>query len=361
MNKKDRMQQLVKLYYKFRIPLTSKNSWKRAWRQRREAFLTDKEILKENISNFKKRYKNDGYRKELYKKKYLDFLLCFFLFCCSADEYFQYDFMNKGWRWRNHHITIERRHFIDSMMNEKKELQIIANKARFNDYFSSYIHRKWCDIKSVDETEFIDIFSKTERIIIKPRGMYGGLGIETRTVSDSTLKEVHKKYSHGKPNYVIEEYLNQKGLLHKINPASLNSIRITTLRTKHGVKIIDGFFRCGCGDSIVDNFSSGGIIFPLNVATGELFEGHSAEQLHISVHPLSGIQIKDLKLPDWELIKSDVPKAHELCPESIRLVGWDVVVIDGKVILIEGNSKPGYTTLYDPHNKLWQKVKHSFD
>lgn len=351
---------LVKLYYAAVLPLTPANSWKKSWRTKRKDILTNKVFFNNNIKTFRTRYKKEKHDISRYKKYLLDYILCYFLFCLTADEYFQYEFMTKGLMWRNHHITIERRKFIDSMINNPSKTGVLANKAEFNHFYEEYMGRKWCDIKSVSEKEFIKLFSNSSRIIIKPRGYYGGIGVKAYDLNGTEVRKIYNKYFGRKGDFIAEEYLFQEGILHDINPDSLNSIRVTTLRNGSEVEVIDGFFRCGCGDAVVDNFSSGGIIFPYNVKTGEVYTGHSRDNICISEHPLSKIKIKGMVLPDYELIKVEAEKVHKSAPEGLDLVGWDICVIDGKVVLIEGNSLPGYTTLYDPDNKLWQKFKYRF-
>ena len=357
------IQNGISTYYKCIIPLTPKDSWKRAWRERRRDFIIDENNLKDNLERFRERYETEGLDPLAFKKFKNDYIRCFLLFCLSADEYFQYDFMNKGWSWRNHHVTIERRHFIDSLLNNRAERGVLSNKVKFNRTFRPYINRKWCYINKVPEEKFLSKFTGVDRLIIKPRARYGGIGIEAYDIKgnpENKLKAIYKEYFEREGNYIAEEYLNQDGILHDINPSSLNSIRVTTLMGRSGPEVIDGFFRCGCGDAVVDNFSSGGIIFPVDIRNGILYEGHSATELKISVHPLSHIQVKGLRLPKWKDICRAVCDAHRLCPEGIYLVGWDVAICKGKVTLIEGNSTPGYTSLYDPHNNLWKKFKDIF-
>lgn len=338
--------------------MTPPGNWKKEWRQQRLMFITDKEKLSSNRIKFRKRYKSEGRDMSEYKHFRRDYLRCYILFCLTADEYFQYDFFNKGWIWRNHHITIERREFIDSRLNDSNAIKVLANKSEFNNYYKDYIYRAWCDMTEVSEEEFINTFLDCERIIIKPCGKFGGKGIEAYNTDRETLAKVYK--DKHKKKYIVEEYLNQTGVFHDINPESLNSIRITSVRQNGNVEIVDGFFRCGCGNVVVDNFSSGGLIFPYDVKTGRLYCGHSKHDSEVLVHPHTGIEVADLIIPEYERIIEIIKEVHMMSPEGISLVGWDVCLIDDKVILIEGNSKPGYTVLYDPKNNLWKKMKKHF-
>lgn len=349
------LQKIIKIYFFIIILLTPSWSWKKSWRERRRDYVTNTENLVDNRKQFKKRYKAEGHSWSEYNHYRRDYLMCFVFFSLSADEYFQYDFMNKGWLWRNHHVTIERRKFIYSRINDRTQTSVLANKSSFNNYYKDYIHRAWCELKTLSEEEFIETFQHCERVIIKPRGSYGGKGIEVHTADAESLLQLYRKKS--KKNYVVEEYLNQQGILHDINPDSLNSIRITSIRNNDKVEIIDGFFRCGCGTAIVDNFSSGGLIFPFDVKSGKVYFGHSKTASKVAVHPQSGIEVAGMILPAYDQIVATIQKVHMMAPEGINLVGWDVCVIDEKVVLIEGNSTPGYTTLYDPKNNLWKRIR----
>lgn len=342
------------------VPLTPSKSWKKAWRIQRMAFLTDKKAFDANLKRFRERYKQEGYDAGKYKKNRNDFILCYILFCVTADEYFQYEWESKGWAWRNHHVTIERRNYIDSVINDEKLIELLANKAEFNEFYSEYVGRKWCDLKLTAPEDFEEMFSGCERIIIKPRGRFGGVDIEAYEVDKTDLKELHSRYLAKKGNYIAEEYLHQKGILHDINPESLNTIRITTLRNGSTIEILDGYYRCGCGSAVIDNFSSGGIIFPINIKTGKIYEGHSKDNIGVSKHPITGITVEGMEIPDWTFIIDEIKNVHKMAPTGLDLIGWDTCVIAGRLILIEGNSKPGYTTLYDSNNNLWQKFKRRF-
>jgi len=354
------IQNTIKLYYHIMIPLTPSGSWKKAWRTCRKIFLCDKEMLDRNLKRFRKRYKAGKHDMRSYRRTLIDFLLCYILFCVTADEYFQYEWMSKGWLWRNHHVTIERRNYIDLVINDTDKTELLANKVEFNKFYDRYIGRKWCDLKAATAEEFEDLFSDNKRIIIKPRGRFGGVDIEAYDIDKTDLKKLHSIYLEKKGNYIAEEFLYQTGILHDINPDSLNTIRVTTLRDGNRIEILDGYYRCGCGSAVIDNFSGGGIIFPINIKNGKIYEGHSKSNIGIAKHPITGINVKGTAVPDWEFIIDSIKNVHRMTPKGIDLVGWDTCIINGKLILIEGNSKPGYTTLYDPKNKLWQKFKRRF-
>jgi hypothetical protein len=102
------------------------------------------------------------------------------------------------------------------------------------------------------------------------------------------------------------------------------------------------------------------LIFPYDVKTGKLYCGHGKVGTEVLVHPYSGIEVAGLDIPEYDKIVETIRDVHMQAPEGITLAGWDVCVIDDKVILIEGNSKPGYTVLYDPKNNLWKKIRKYF-
>jgi glutathione synthase/RimK-type ligase-like ATP-grasp enzyme len=56
-------------------------------------------------------------------------------------------------------------------------------------------------------------------------------------------------------------------------------------------------------------------------------------------HPDTGAQIEGRKLPLWEEVKELALTAHRLFDDRV-VIGWDIAMLDGGPILIEGNGNP---------------------
>lgn len=141
---------------------------------------------------------------------------------------------------------------------------------------------------------------------------------------------------------LLEEYFVQNTLISMLNPDTVNTIRVITMRDDSGeVNIPFANIRIGRKGMCVDNFCSGGMTAGINTENGVVitpaFDGKLSEYTQ---HPDTGTPILGFQIPFWESVLDTVIKAADRI-SGCRYVGWDVVINrDGKICLIEGNSNP---------------------
>ena len=96
--------------------------------------------------------------------------------------------------------------------------------------------------------------------------------------------------------------------------------------------------KIGCGNSIVDNAGSGGMLTTVDNKTGTVITDACNENaVTFITHPDTGFKFKGFKIPRYnELIKLAKEVALQL-PE-VPLIGWDFALSENKGWqLIEGN------------------------
>lgn len=121
---------------------------------------------------------------------------------------------------------------------------------------------------------FLDFFFNevnVDRIFCKPiDGMMGQsvFILEKKSYSeieDSLIKSVFAQ------KFIFQELIPQHKALNKINPYSVNSLRIISYKNKEKkVEILTGVLRVGANKAIVDNTHAGGILTSLNIENGKL-------------------------------------------------------------------------------------------
>ena len=98
--------------------------------------------------------------------------------------------------------------------------------------------------------------------------------------------------------------------------------------------------------SPTDNYSRGGVISLVDLETGVLGPAYSdhgrREPVWYRDHPDTGARIEGLELPEWD---GFVNGLLELCREMsyIPYVGWDIVLTEGGITVVEGNNYPDVT------------------
>ena len=144
----------------------------------------------------------------------------------------------------------------------------------------------------------------------------------------------------GNDHWIIQHSIkNQAEAYSRFHPHSINTTRIVTVQHNGDIEVLCAFFRMGVNGRHADNWSSGGIIVGIDIDKG-IFEkwgffkpGNGTKS---SYHPNSKLEFEGYELPDWKEMVQYVKKAHSLF-YGIHPIGWDVVVTDDGITLIEGN------------------------
>lgn len=228
-----------------------------------------------------------------------------------------------------------------NQLNDQKSIHFLENKAEFNEFFEQYIHRDWIVSLNADAEEIKKFIVAHKYVIVKPIDAMEGHGIYK--LNRDNIADIDAECAKlSKQNFIIEEILQQHHSM-VLGNKSVNTIRVHTLIDKTGkAQILSCVLRAGVGDSVVDNYCSGGVIYPLNAEYG-IVDGSGVSRAgsgHIK-HPQTEIIMIGFKVPNWEVLTTELKKAAEKIPE-IRLIGWDVAITENGIALIEGNHNPDY-------------------
>lgn len=286
-----------------------------------------------------------------------DYWLCWIFLGAEPDDYFDFEFFKKGWRWRNHHITRQRLNYFVPIFNDSECKYILTDKSEFCKRWNDYVKRKWCVPQDVTYEEFEALFQNVDRIVVKPLALFGGKGIKIMDINSSNLKNTYDMLHHSEDRTIVEEYVYQKGFLHDVYPNALNPLRVCTLRIAEKCEVCYAFFTVGCKGNVISNDCSGGISYSIDTKTGKLGAGQGFSSNNHRKHPDTGVQVTGEYVPDWEKIKKFACEAHMVAPEGIRIIGWDVCWNNGELSLIEGNYGPAFPELPNRKENQWKKMQ----
>ena len=136
----------------------------------------------------------------------------------------------------------------------------------------------------------------------------------------------------------LEECITQHPLM-SFNNTSVNTIRVySVLDKQRKAHILKAVLRAGVGDSVVDNFHSGGVIYPVNIEYG-FIEASGVRRLdrkQVSIHPGTNIIMLGFAIPHWNQLIETVKLMAESLPQ-VRYIGWDMVITPEGVDMIEAN------------------------
>ena len=241
-----------------------------------------------------------------------------------------------------------------------EELALIANKELFNAYFRGFVRRDWLWLPDASPGDVQDFMRRHDRFLIKGNLTTQGSGIrmaESAGIDAASFCREHR----GEP-LLLEELIRQHPEMRALNPDSVNTIRVTTAHYKGRTALIGGALRCGGAGAIVDNFSSGGVAYPLDMETGVVTApGRDHDGLAYDHHPTTGATVPGFHVPFWDEIVQSVRTAAEMVPR-VGYIGWDIAVTDNGPEFVEGNvDVPGPTLIQldkpDAYGRLTRFLK----
>lgn len=204
----------------------------------------------------------------------------------------------------------------------------------------------------VEISKISNYLKNTGDLVIKPSGGGGGTDIvflsfkESNWIYDGQLKtekECENILLNLKKTLVYNKAI-QSGFASKVNPDTLNTIRILTMidPENNEVFIASAIFRCGTERSNgVDNWSRGGLSAKIDIDSGKMNKAvsfpYNGNLKWYNKHPNSQFKIEGFIIPQWEKIKQEileVSKQHFYIP----YIGWDVVPDGEDYFILEANS-----------------------
>lgn len=232
-----------------------------------------------------------------------------------------------------------------SKLNDAGKTHFFECKSEFNKYFDEFIRRGWLDCRTASADQIASFLSQYQVVIVKPND--GEAGMSVQKIDSYQVDVAACAQSLAGKNMVMEECVVLHPAL-RFGSKSVNTIRVATMVDREGNgHILKASFRCGIGDTVVDNWSAGGVAYPVNIEYGHIESyGFQTDQMEVPVyvHPGTETFMPGQEIPFWEDVKTMVLKACRVIP-SVRYVGWDVAVTSNGPLLIEGNPGPGFATL----------------
>ncbi len=146
----------------------------------------------------------------------------------------------------------------------------------------------------------------------------------------------------GNEPLLFEEKVEQTEQFRRINPNSLNTLRVMSSLYPDGeVDVFRVFIKFGRHDSCVSNRGDGeNIAATVDINTGTLinpghFKGFRNIQ-PVTEHPDSREQIEGIQIKEWKRLIDQVKDFHKRIG-FLKVLGWDIAVTDKGALVIEMN------------------------
>ncbi|HNS31352.1 MAG TPA: sugar-transfer associated ATP-grasp domain-containing protein [bacterium] len=293
--------------------------------------------LNEQLKEFNKRISLYGGGR--YLACWADLICSGLRFGASPADYFNYEFNRKSNYEKNRFTTYRRSQRLIKTYNDPGAIDKVLDKRISNRIFAEFISRRWIDTGNCTFEDFRSFVIRHGEVIIKPARGGAGKGICKYSSMDRSGME--QKFSEIKGS-LVEEVINQHGLMKSLNPSSVNGVRIVTFFDGKRAHIIVCYLKMGASDNIIDNTDAGGLFAKVDIETGIVFTSCINKYLQrCFIHPVSGVQVTGLRVPHWPLLLDTVQKAAMLVP-CLKYLGWDFAIMERGVEFIEANHDPSH-------------------
>lgn len=199
------------------------------------------------------------------------------------------------------------------------------------------------DHHPISAAEAVERCSNLKEAIIKP-SLGGTWGEGVRLVQsangvvtnmNTSVKALFDSY---KQSFIVQERLEQHPDMGKLNPTSLNTIRVMSYRRGDEIIILYAVIRIGRNGQVIDNETAGGIKADIDLSTGKIKGvafGNAKEKLMPKTDV--GTVLDGFQIPCFNEIIDMVKAMHYQLP-YFNMVGWDMSIDkDGKPALVEWN------------------------
>lgn len=282
-------------------------------------------------------------------------------------EVFAYDLLTKSQDLAASYISHMDRLNYTRHLNKSEDEHFLSNKYETYCLLRDFYGREIIyvpDLSGMDD--FCQFVSAHHEFVIKPVGLASSIGVRkcdlqsfhndpwkalTAILQESESIRSHYKWSSGK-GVLVEEIIKQDDSLARLHPASVNNIRITTVKLGKDVHILYPVLRIGKGRRFICSCSTGSINTGINVKSGVTeTDGFDMETHHYIRHPDLEYSIQGIQIPKWdELVELVVMLALRF--ENLNYIGWDVTLSDqGKWVVIEANENGAFDIMQLAYRK----------
>lgn len=256
------------------------------------------------------------------------------LFEFTITDYFELTLFNKSLGERTQYLSYKKARKFAEKVDSCENLRKYESKTAAYKELANFVARDQLMSENCTFQDFSAFFIKHGKGLYKPDALDCGRGIE---VWDSEKEDLQTMYnSFIESPSIIDQLIIQHKKMRELCSKSVNTVRVFTLRNKGEIIVIGAALRMGNGTSVVDNYSAGGLVGAVDLATGRIIaDAEDANGKRYAVHPYSGVRIIGFEIPNWEQVIAFTKE----CAKGFTLnyAAWDIAIQDDGCALIEVN------------------------
>lgn len=255
-------------------------------------------------------------------------------------DYHEFEFYLLNAKERATVLTRPRGNNLVQMFNPIPYRDRFEDKAKFNTIFADHIGREWLDLRVAGPEELAAFTARHAEFMAKPVIGVVGKGIDKlRSAEHPDAVALHAQLV-ANHQLLVEEVVKQHPDLDRLEPNSLNCLRIITFLKPSGeVVVLQRVLKMGTG-AVIDNFTTGGVYTTLDEQGRGQFGAFGKQGEIVFEHPHTHVRIDGFQVPLWEQVGPFVERIARVVPE-IPYVGWDIGISPTGPVVIEGNYNSG--------------------
>lgn len=276
-------------------------------------------------------------------KLILEIIWNWFRYGCSDEDFLTFEFYRKNSREKRRWLTSAKNNrYLYKTVYDDFARQCFDHKEYFDKQFKTLMKHDFLILKEATEEEIRIFLQKYKEVIIKPAGGACGVGIFKINASDKeAIENLLNRIKNGE-NLIMEQLIVQHKDMAKVNPSSVNTIRVITMIDRQGeVHIINTLAKFGGSSACISNTMGGGCCCHIDKETGIL--DRPGKDIHGGSHfrhPVTGVIIPGYQIPNWQGVCDYAKTLAKVVPTG-RYIGWDIVILPNGYDVIEGNLHPG--------------------
>ena len=276
-------------------------------------------------------------------KLFLEVVYSWFRYGASDEDFLTMEFYRKNSREKKRWLTSRKNNrYLYRTVYDNLARDTFDNKELFDKTFRNYLKHDFLIVSESSDVEVVAFVKKYGTVIVKPAGGACGVGVfKLSSTDESGIAEVISRVTNGE-KLIMEEVIVQHPEMARMNPASVNTIRVITMLDQKGkVHVINQCAKFGASSQCISNTMGGGFCCHINADTGILdAQGKDIYGGSIFKHPVSGVVIPGFQIPNWAGVLDYARTLAKVVPTA-RYIGWDIVILEEGYDVIEGNLHPG--------------------
>lgn len=178
--------------------------------------------------------------------------------------------------------------------------------------------------------------AEVPELVVKP-AIDSGSGSRVMFLDEAQLATFLAENLSPHSDWIIQRPIVQHEAMAGLNPSSVNTLRVVTIREGAEVSVISSFAKIGTPGVRVDNVSAGNIA--VGIEDDGRLRGHGCDfAFRLSTtHPNHGYSYADFVIPSYDSVRRTCIQLHRHVPD-LDLLSWDVAIRrDGAPVVIEVN------------------------